>query len=66
MSQDDKPMEFDKVDRALELRVIDWLQYAEFEENLLTLELIAKRKSAYDRLDHANERLAAYRKDFPK
>ncbi len=48
--------EFDKVDRALEAGVIDWLQWAEFPQRLdkpsmpaLALELIAKRKSAYDR-----------------
>jgi len=54
--------EFDKVDRALEAHVIDWLQFGEFEENLLknpdgsdmaalTLKLISKRKAAYTALE---------------
>ena len=55
-----------KVDRALELRVIDWLQWGEFEENLLknpdgsdmaqlTLELISKRKKLCNELQKQNE-----------
>ncbi len=51
--------EFGKVDRILELKVIDWLQWAEFPEDLrktpddsdmaqLALILIAKRKSLLD------------------
>lgn len=46
------PREFTKVDRALEMQVIDWLQWDEFKEKLggpdypaLALELIAKRKA---------------------
>lgn len=27
-------MSFDKVDRALEMRVIDWLQWSEFPESI--------------------------------
>ena len=49
---------YSKVDRALEMRVIDWLQWSQFPESLakapddsdmaqLTLELIGKRKRAY-------------------
>lgn len=44
---------FDKVDRALELVVIDWLQWSdEFNENRAAnaLELIKKRKAAYAKL----------------
>ncbi len=48
--QESEPREFTKVDRALEIQVIDWLQWAEFSEkyeNLarLALELISKRKA---------------------
>lgn len=50
-------MSFDKVDRALEMRVIDWLQWGEFEDRLdkpsmpaLALDLIAKRKAENDSL----------------
>ena len=49
--------DFDKVDRALEMQVIDWLQWADFADDIrkghgdadkatLTLQLIAKRKAA--------------------
>ena len=48
--------QFDRVDRALEMQVIDWLQWAKFPEILgepdypqLALTLIAKRKAAYAR-----------------
>ena len=58
MTNNRKPREFDKVDRALEIKVIDWLQWSEFPENIgkspddsdmaqLTLTLLSKRKSAY-------------------
>ena len=51
----------DKVDRALEMQVIDWLQWSEFPESLiknpddsdmaqLALELIQKRKLSYKNL----------------
>ena len=50
--------EFNKVDRALEMQVIDWLQWGEFPYRLdkpsmpaLALELIAKRKAAVKRLE---------------
>lgn len=54
--------EFEKVDRALEIQVIDWLQFGEFEENLLknpddsdmaqlTLTLINKRKKYCETLE---------------
>lgn len=47
--------QFDKVDRALEIQVIDWLQWSEFPDHLaaspsdsdmaqLTLQLLSKRK----------------------
>lgn len=46
-----KPRGFTKVDRALEVRVIDWLQWTEWEEKLgekhpaeLALEMISLRK----------------------
>ena len=46
-----------KVDRALEIAVIDWLQWAEFPEHIakpdmprLALELIDKRKKENQRL----------------
>jgi hypothetical protein len=59
---------FDKVDRALEMSVIDWLQFAEFPESLikaqddsdraqLTLILIAKRKRYTQFLEEKVERL---------
>lgn len=59
----------DKVDRALELQVIDWLQWAEFKDDLrpghgdadkaaLALQLISKRKVAYDDLKEHADRLA--------
>jgi hypothetical protein len=66
-----------KVDRALERRVIDWLQWSEFPEDIgkrpddsdmaqLTLELIGKRKSAYKDLEQklaiATEALDFYTK----
>lgn len=53
VDQGSAPCEFNKVDRALELAVIDWLQWAaEFDENKasLALDLISKRKAAYDKL----------------
>ncbi len=46
-------LDFDKVDRACEIAVIDWLQWAEFpDENKaqLALTMIAKRKAAYQSL----------------
>ena len=58
---------FDKVDRALEIAVIDWLQWADFPESLienpdgsdmaqLTLTLLNKRKQSYsDLLKLAND-----------
>lgn len=56
----------DKIDRALELQVIDWLQWAEFPDELgkpdyreLALELIAKRKSAYDAVVKERDQLKA-------
>lgn len=53
--------DLDKVDRALEMLVIDWLQFGSFEENLikrpdgddmrqLALQLISKRKKANEEL----------------
>lgn len=60
-----QPREFDKVDRALELQVIDWLQWGEFPDRLdrpsmpaLALELIAKRKLAFASLETENLRLS--------
>lgn len=57
-SPKDAGAEFGKVDRALEMQVIDWLQWGEFEERLdkpsmpaLALELIAKRKTAFEKLE---------------
>lgn len=53
MTERQKPREtlsFDKVDRALELEVIDWLQWSpDLDENKaqLALTIIAKRKLAY-------------------
>lgn len=61
----DKPREFNKVDRALEMQVIDWLQWHEFPDekpgekhiSCLALELISKRKRAYDKLQKENQEL---------
>lgn len=61
--------EFEKVDRALEMAVIDWLQWGEFPERLdkpslpgLALELIAKRKAICNSLLPLIEALAAQAK----
>lgn len=67
---DETPREFDKVDRALEMQVIDWLQYAEFSDDIrrgygdadkaeLALQLIAKRKAAYLRVKEERDALTA-------
>lgn len=66
-----EPKEFDKVDRALEMQVIDWLQWGEFDDSLLkhpngedmaqlTLKLIAKRKAAYEALKAKLAELQSY------
>lgn len=58
--------EYNKVDRALEMQVIDWLQWSEFPENIakrpddsdmaqLTLTLLSKRKKVFERLQKQNE-----------
>jgi len=60
--------EFDKVDRALELQVIDWLQWSAFPEDIgkrpddsdmaeLALVLLGKRKRAFETLQAENKRL---------
>jgi hypothetical protein len=65
---------FDKVDRALEIRVIDWLQWSEFPESIaknpddsdmaqLALSLISKRKRAYQDLINL---MSDYDNDFKK
>ena len=65
---DETAEDFSKVDRALELQVIDWLQFAEFPESLLktpddadlaqlTLILIAKRKRYTHELEKKIEEL---------
>ena len=66
-----KPREFDKVDRVLELEVIDWLQWGdEWDENkaALALQLISKRKSAYQALEQklavATQALSEIAEDF--
>lgn len=67
--------EFDKVDRALEMQVIDWLQWSEFPENIgkrpddsdmaqLTLTLLSKRKEAFKKLREENERLKKLVEDY--
>jgi hypothetical protein len=46
-------LDFDKVDRACEIAVMDWLQWAEFQDEdkaQFALTMIAKRKAAYESL----------------
>lgn len=68
---DATPRDLNKVDRALEMQVIDWLQWNEFVEELgkpdypkLALELISKQKAAYNELNQNYDQLLASRREI--